>query len=240
MIAVRRRAALVVLPMLALAGCNPPRAPAPAPGEKPEVRVIDPAKFDSDPKPQPEFKPPAKEAPLRLTLAARPNLTPDDLSFRLKVENTGREALDWDKQFAGGLEWRVAVSDGNEFLAPEVLELEGGKTAKQERAHRKIFANGELHPWLPERFDRLEPGQSLTGEVRLQLLISQENKVEVENNKKVLKREFALYNLPPGAKLVRVQVNYSPKHSTLAALQKRDQVKLPPAAESNALEISLK
>jgi hypothetical protein len=251
--ALRRHAALLLLPLLALGGCNPPRPPAPAPDEKPEVRVIDVVKFDSDPKPQPEFKPPDKEAPLRFTLAATPNLSPDDLSVRLKVENSGHEPFDWDTQFVGGLEWRVAVSDGNEFIAPEVLELDGGKTAKRERAHLKIIASGDLYPWLPDRFERLGPGQSLTGEFKLQMLGSQANKVDVERRKttdankveaerdvRVLKQEFAAFTLPPGAKLVRVQARYSPSNVTMRVLQKREQLKIAPAAESNALEIQWK
>ncbi len=248
MIALRRGAALLLLPVLVLAGCHAPKPPA----EKMEVHEIDPAKLDSEPKPLPEFKRPATEAPLRLTLTAVPNLSLEDLSFRLKVENSGMEPFDWDKQFIGGLEWRVALSDGNEFIAPEVLELDGGKTAKRERAHLKIIASGELHPWLPERFERLDPGQSLTFEHRLQLLMStvpkveierekrKVNNVEVEREKKVLKQGSATFGVPPEAKLVRVQARYSPRNSTMRTVQKREQMKLPPAADSNALEVSWK
>ena len=48
MIALRRRAALLLLPVLVLGGCY---APKPPPAEKIEVHEIDPAKFDSEPPP---------------------------------------------------------------------------------------------------------------------------------------------------------------------------------------------
>ena len=239
MIAFRRRTALVILPILTLTGCNSPKPPAPPP-ERVEVREIDAAKFDSDPKPLPMVTAAVKEAPLRLTLAATPNISPDDLSLRLKVENTSREPFDWDRQFVGGLEWRVAVSDGGEFIAPEVLELDKGRTAKRERAHFKILPDAVRYPWLPDRFERLDPGQSMTAEFKLQGLGSPMNKVEVDRDRKVLRQEYTTFSLPPEAKLVRVQVRYSPTHATLRQLQKREELKLPPAVESNALEVSWK
>jgi hypothetical protein len=246
MTAVRCFAALALCPILAavLAGCDAPRPPRPtAMAEGVAVREIDPAKFDTEPKPLPEFTPTidaAGTSPLRLTLSPVRAIGPDDLSFRVRVENVGREPLDWDKEWVGGLEWQVAVSDGTKFVGPEVLEFEK-KTYKRDLAHQKLTAHERQFPVYVGRFEPIEPGKSFVREFSLQSLGSVINKIlepEREDDKRLLVKDFTTFAVPPGAKLIRVRLRYSPRLQSMAGVQKREQLKLPSETTSNALEVS--
>jgi hypothetical protein len=175
---------------------------------------------------------------IKLTVSASPALKRDDFGIRLSVENLGREAFDWDKDFVGGLEWRVALGDGTKFLGPEVMVVNLTKVVRKELAHRKLAPDSKANPLALERFDRLEPGKSITREISLQSL-GEQNAYMFENAL-VSKPHFSNFKLPAAAKLVRARVRYQPNHSSLGAVYKRDQLHLAPATESNALEILLK
>jgi hypothetical protein len=251
------RSFVLITVLAALAGCNSSRpSAAPPRDDRIEVREIDFAKFDSDATPLPEFKPTTEtKSPLRLTLSASPNLSRDDLSFRLRVENAGKEAFDWDEEFIGGLLWRVTLSDGTKFFEPDVVEVAPArkgrdgkqvpaKTEKRERSHLELYADPKKFPEVTNRFERLEPGKSISREISLGALGRMQSWVEMtliegtQKNEPMQRNDFVKFELPAEAALVRVEVDYDP--SAVGKVFKGEKLRYPPATGSNALQITLK